>query len=483
MKSVPLYSIPQIQAWDRYTIENEPIESIELMERASLAVVDWFVSVFEKKKSIGVLCGPGNNGGDGFAVSRILLERGCNVIVYAIGDQRSADGQVNYERLQTKPISLKSTDQIDIKHDLVVDAIFGSGLTRPVDGLYGEIIDHLNSMEALRVSIDIPSGMFGDEINIAGAIFKADQVGTFQIPKRSMLYPESSKYCRAFEVLDIGLSSEYKVDCDQFYLTESSLLEPDRFSHKGTNGKALIIAGSHGKMGACILAATAALRSGVGLLVTHIPESGNEIIQVAVPEAMTTCDKESDIISEVPNELSSFDSVDVGPGIGTSSQTAEVVRELLKKKNVKTLLDADALNCIAKYDLKSLLHANCVLTPHPKEFERLFGSSTNSLEAIKKQISASKEYGCVIVRKGAHTSITSPDGKIYFNSTGNPGMATAGSGDVLSGVITALLANGLSPIESALEGVFNHGVAGDKALAEHGYRNMKAGDIVEKLFT
>lgn len=481
MRADKLYTIEQIQAWDQYTIQNEPIASIDLMERASLAFVDWFVSNFNKPDSIGIYCGPGNNGGDGYAVGRLLLAEGFKVQLFSIGKHRSEDGEINFGRVSDHVKSVNDISDLESDFDILIDGIFGSGLSRPVEGLFAEVISELNNARAIKVSIDIPSGMFGDAINSQGAIFNADYTGTFQIPKRSMLMPESADHCRSFTVLDIGLHTEYDPECNWFYVKESENHERTRFSHKGSFGKALIIAGSTGKMGACILASRAALRSGCGLLVSYIPAEGNEILQIAVPEAMTITDSNPDFITNIP-DLGGYSAIGIGPGLGTNNKTGEAVKKLLKENKLPIVIDADALNLIAEHRMQDLLSNLCVLTPHPKEFERLFGRTENSFDAISVQRKEAQNLNCTIIRKGAYTSIAATDGKIYFNSTGNSGMATAGSGDVLTGVITALLAQGLIPLEAAIHGVYQHGLAGDHACEERGEENMISGDIIDHLF-
>ncbi len=372
---------------------------------------------------------------------------------------------------------------------MVVDALFGSGLTRPVKGFPGEIIKLINTSSALKIAIDIPSGLFADTTSKSadGEIIRADYTLSFQFPKLALLLPENDAFVGSWHLLDIGLHPDFikKVSVRNFYSTRqeaSFILNPrKKFSHKGTYGHALLIAGSYGKMGAAVLAAHAALRAGVGLLHVHIPKVGYSIMQTTLPEAMLSIDRYDNYFSDIP-ELAMYNAIGVGPGLGTQHQSQMALKLLIQQFKLPMVFDADALNILAenKTWLAFLPHYS-ILTPHPKEFERLAGKWNDDFERLEKQREFAKKFQLVVILKGAHTSICTPRGDCYFNSTGNPGMATAGSGDVLTGVLTSLLAQDYGPVEAAILGVFLHGLAGDVATRKLGEEAMIAGDIVKNL--
>ncbi len=339
------------------------------------------------------------------------------------------------------------------------------------------------------IAIDIPSGLMGEDNseNNLENIVKADYTLTFQFPKISFLFAENEPYVGEFEVLPIGLHPEGIAKTpSNFHLLEADDIQKlipkrSRFSHKGTFGHALLIAGSYGKMGAAVLSSKACLRSGVGLLTTHIPRLGYTILQTAVPEAMTSVDQHDSMFTELP-DLEPFSAIGAGPGLGTKSNSEKALLSLLENAKVPLVLDADALNILSKNkEWLEKLPENSILTPHPGEFKRLAGEAANSYENIQKQIGFSEKYKVIVVLKGAFTSISTPDGKLYFNSTGNPGMATAGSGDVLTGIILSLLAQGIAPKNAAITGVHLHGLAGDLTAKEKSEISLIAGDIVEFL--
>jgi NAD(P)H-hydrate epimerase len=397
--------------------------------------------------------------------------------------------------------------------------LFGSGLTRPLDGLAAEIVQRINNfrsghlltsrrvmtkeknssinhhpnrsreMTKTVISIDIPSGLMGEDNtgNIPENIIQADFTLTFQFPKMSFFFAENEKYAGEWQVLPIRLHPDGIAETQtSFFFTEKEdinqiIQKRTRFGHKGIYGHALLIAGSFGKMGAAILSSKACLRSGAGLLTAHVPHRGYSIIQTAVPEAMANVDNHDDVFSEFP-DLSQFSAVGVGPGIGLNSITKIAFCELLEKSQVPLVIDADALNILS--DNKSWLEkipANSILTPHPGEFKRLVGDTQNTFMRIQKQIEFSKKHNVIVVLKGAFTSVSTPDGSLHFNSTGNPGMATAGSGDVLTGIILGLLAQGIHPANAACAGVYLHGLAGDLAVGQKSQTSLIAGDIIEFL--
>jgi len=482
----------QIKSLDEYTIKNEPIASIDLMERACQALVTWFVTRFDPTKKVGVVCGTGNNGGDGLVVARLLAERNYTVTVWIVRGSvpQSTDFTINLERLKNKVQIFEILPEADrglfTDQDILIDAIFGSGLSRPAEGIYAQAIRWFNKTKATRVAIDIPSGLMVDKPSV-GDIIHAHHTITFQLPKLSFLLPENAKYVGNWQVVNIGLSKEglMQTNCNRFLLERKDikkiLLPRSKFSHKGNFGHALLIAGSYGKMGAAVLCARAAMRSGLGLLTMHIPKSGYQIMQTAMPEAMVIVDVSEVNFSDVP-EIQHFTAIGVGPGIGQGAETIKALASLLAASKVPLVIDADAINILgSNSELSHLIPVGSILTPHPKEFERLVGSWNNDFERLEKQIEFSSKTQTVLILKGAYTSISTPDGRVYFNNTGNPGMATGGSGDVLTGLLTGLLARGYTSEQAAIVGAWIHGLAGDKAAWIKGEDALMATDIIEAL--
>lgn len=453
---IKLLSARQIRDWDAFTIANEPISPEGLMERASNAFVNWFVANFNTSEKIGIVCGKGNNGGDGVVIGKLLVSRSYNVKVFNVGDN----------------LELNSLT-------VIIDAIFGSGLTRPAEGMYAEAIRNINASKAIKVAVDVSSGLMMDS-HSAGDIIKADYTITFQVPKLAFMMPENATYVGEWKVVNIGLSPLYKTESSNFYIDKVSVKKRDKFAHKGDFGRALLIAGSLGKMGACVLAARAALRSGVGLLTVHVPKCGYTIIQTSVPEAMATVDANEDHFSDA-GEANNYDVIGIGPGLGITASTISGLRKVLQAGK-PMVLDADALNILSgSRELLHLIPPGSILTPHPGEFKRLVGDWKNDFERLELQKKLAAQTRSVIVLKGAHTSVASPEGGVYFNSTGNPGMAKGGSGDVLTGVLTGLLSQKYSALDAATVGVFTHGKAGDIAAGKIGENAVLAGDIVENL--
>ena len=494
MKILP---IEEVRNADAYTIANEPVASIDLMERASTQLYKWIKKRVDKTHNIRVFAGLGNNGGDGLVLARLLSNNGykveVNVIRYA--DKTSKDFQINFGRLDECPeITLKDVKDkkglpVLSPDDLLVDAVFGSGLTRPVKGFVAEVISHLNNSPANTIAIDVPSGLFADSSskNSGSAIVQADYTLSFQFPKLAFLFPENDAFVGDWYLLDIGLHPDFinKVETRNFF-TEKRDIAPllkkrSRYSHKGNFGHALLIAGCYGKMGAAVLASRACLRSGVGLLHTHIPKAGYEIMQTATPETMLSIDRYDNYFSQVP-KLGLFTAVGIGPGLGTEYQSQMALKLLIQEYPNPIVFDADALNILAENKTwLAFLPKGSILTPHPKEFERLAGKWANDFERMQMLRDFAFKHGVYVVLKGAFTSICFPGGDCYFNSTGNPGMATAGSGDVLTGLITGLLAQGYSPGQSAVLGVYLHGLAGDIAAKKLGMEALLAGDLIEHI--
>lgn len=495
--SMKIFACKQIADIDKYTIEHEPIESIDLMERASMKLYEWVVDHYDESKLVKIFVGPGNNGGDGLALARLLRNQDYQIQVYLIkiGNRLSPDAQVNLERLQNISsdtiIEVDSVSDLPELHedDLLIDALFGSGLTRPLKGLAYDVVQTMNHSEATIVAIDIPSGLMGENNsqNDLHGIIKADFTLSFQFPKLAFLFPENQKYVGEWFVLLIGLHQE-KIDREQtpyrklsMSFVKSLLIRRNKFDHKGTFGHGLLISGSYGKMGASILASKACLRSGIGLLSSHIPRLGYEIMQTAVPEAMVSIDRSDLMFTEYP-DLAQFKAIGIGPGIDKKQNTYRALRSLLQECKVPCVLDADAINLIGENpELKEELPIGTVFTPHMKEFERLIGKTSDPYTRNQKQIEFAKQYQAVVVLKGAYSAIACPDGTCYFNSTGNPGMATAGSGDVLTGIILSLLAQGYSSHIAAIIAVYVHGLAGDLAAEDLGWQALTAGDIINYL--
>lgn len=491
-----ILSAEQIRALDKYTIQNEPIASVNLMERAAQAFTEAFCELVRTNEPVMVFCGMGNNGGDGLAIARQLIERGyLHVSVYVLhhSPKGSPDFETNLERLQNMsgvlPIETERQVPAIPKGTVVVDAIFGTGLSRPAEGISAAAIRQINAAAATVYSVDVPSGMFADTVNKeTDAVVEADIAFTFHAPKLSFLLPSSARDVQQFEVLNIGLNNEFaeSLPSPYTYITHSHVAsvfrQRGKFSHKGTHGHALLAAGSYGKMGAAVLSVQGALRSGAGLVTAYVPEGGYNIIQTTCPEAMALTFCHAKHLGPFVGDLSVYSAIGIGPGLGTSESAAQLVQQVLNAATQPVVLDADALNILsANTNTVYPFNRQTVLTPHPGEFKRLAGDWSNDMERLEKQISFATTYGVTVVLKGAHTSVALPNGRVYFNSTGNPGMSKGGSGDVLTGVITSLLALGYSTENAAVMGVYLHGKAGDCAAAYLSQSGMTAGDIVRYL--
>ena len=488
-------SAEQIRALDTYTIQQEPIPSLELMERASRRFCEWFTLQFTNlDKPIWIFCGSGNNGGDGLAIARLLQEQSYSVHVFdcQIGNSSTEDRDFNKRRLPlNKGLQLheltKSEDLESIPKDvIIIDALFGSGLSRPIEGFLASIIARINASGAPIVAVDIPSGLFPDK-HSEGPCIHADYTLTFELPKLAFFFPENVVKVGQWTAVSIGLHQDFLQEQDTHYyvldeeVVAQLLHSRKKFDHKGTFGHALLICGSYGKMGAAVLAGQACLRAGVGLLSMHVPKCGYNIIQTALPEAMVHTDPSESEWTSSP-DLEPYTGIGIGCGIGQTSSTKEALKELLQTSNQALVLDADALNIIGQQkDWLNQIPEGSILTPHPKEFERLFGKVEDSFEKNLLQRAIAQRYKIVLILKGAHTAIALPDGNCYFNTSGNPGMATAGSGDSLSGILAGLLAQGYTSNETALIGVYLHGKAGDLAAKNCGMESMIASDITAYL--
>ncbi|MDE6577435.1 MAG: NAD(P)H-hydrate dehydratase [Muribaculaceae bacterium] len=483
--------IPEI---DSATCEAQKIDSIELMERAAAALSVEIISRFLPSQRIVVIAGPGNNGGDALALARILFEQGykkVEVFLFNVVGKLSHDCDEERKKL----ITMEGIDFTEVKHDfqppylgesdVVVDGLFGSGLSRPLQGGFVMLARLINESKAYVISIDVPSGLSGEwnENALKRDMIHANLTLAFQFPRLAFFFSENSDIIGEWQLLDIDLDEKKIKDIPSNYLyVEAKSVRPflkprNKFTGKRDFGSALIIAGSTGMMGAAVMAARGCLRSGAGLVTVHSARGGLQILQTAVPEAMFEPDRQEHFIKDMTVHHS-HQAIAVGPGIGTNDGTIDALESFLKNCKAPLVLDADALNCISRRpQLLSLIPPGTVITPHIGEFDRLFGEHFSSEARLKKAIDMAKYYNIVIVLKGHYTTTIAPTGKVFFNSTGNPGMATAGSGDVLTGVITAFLAQGLRPSMAATIGVYVHGLAGDFALEENGEYGMIANDI------
>ncbi len=488
----------EIKKIDAYTIEHEPVESIELMERAAKALTKAITARWNKDHSVKIFAGPGNNGGDALAIARLLSEKGYAVeaFLFNTSGKLSDDCQANMKRLPNKPNLLftEVTSSFDppelTKKDIIIDGLFGSGLNKPLTGGFASVVKYINASPSTVIAIDIPSGLMSEDNSyntIKSNIIHADLTLSLQLPKLAFLFAENEEFVGEWELLDIELSKE-AIDSfpTDYVLTEEDeirkMVKPRKhFAHKGSFGHALLIAGSYGMAGSSVLSAKACLRSGVGLLTIHAPAHNNDILQVSVPEAMIQQDIYEGWFA-TPVDTDSYQAVGIGPGIGKEEETASALLEQLRLTQVPLVLDADALNILSENrEWLSHLPANSVLTPHPKELDRLVGKSQNSFDRLSKARDLAAKIKVYIVLKGAYTAVVTPGGKCYFNPTGNSGMATGGSGDVLTGIILSLLAQGYKSEEACRLGVYVHGLAGDIAAEQKGKISLIAGDIIDSL--
>jgi len=493
-----IFTSAQIQELDKYTIEHEPIKSIDLMERAARILTRAITERWPSTVPVVVFAGPGNNGGDALAVARMLVEQDYQVqtFLFNITGHLSADCTENKQRLCDKKghsLLTEVTQEFDPpkleKGMLVVDGLFGSGLNKPLAGGFASLVKYINASPAEVVSIDVPSGLMTEDntYNVSTNIVRATQTLTFGQIKLSFLFPENQVFIGQLRILDIRLSKEgiQRIDANYTLIDEEhvrKIYHPrDNFVHKGLMGHALIIASSYGMAGAAILATKACLRSGVGKVTVHVPKRNVPIIQSTVPEAIVSIDHEETTFTEgVPTE--DYQAVGIGPGLGTNEQTAISLIAQLRRTQCPLVADADALNILAtRRAWLQQLPKGIILTPHPKELERMEGKCIDSYERLTKARDLAERLQGYVILKGHHTAICMPDGHIVFNSTGNAGMATAGSGDVLTGILTGLLANGYERQDACVLGVYLHGLAGDLAAREIGQEGLIASDLIQYL--
>lgn len=487
----PLLDAHSIKNLDLKTLEVQKISSLQLMEKAVQSFVGWFQKKFDPTHSITLLCGLGNNGADGLLTGVYLHKAGYRVAVLTLeGERTSEEFQVQSRKVLDVGIPLQKIPVYDLekipKSDLYIDALMGSGLSRPLEGPLLSLIHWINKQDAIKVSIDVPTGMPVDTF-FKSPFVLADYVATFQFPKLSFFLPEYADSIPSYVVLDIGLEESLISSTEPLaYILESKDIAPlilprKKTAHKGHFGHALLIAGSKGKMGAAVLAARAFLKSGAALLSCAVPKDTDVVMHKSIPEAMLLLDTDPNVFSSVPN-LKNYAAIGIGPGLGLADPTAKAFSKLIQGAHQPLVIDADGVNLLAKNKpLLNQLPRESILTPHPKEFERLVGPFSNSIDRLRLQKELSLSYGINIVVKGAYSTLTDAQGKVYINSTGNPGMATAGSGDVLTGIITGLVAKGMLPIEALQAGVYLHGLAGDLAKEVQGEEAMLASDLIEQL--
>ena len=512
----PILTAAQMRAVDSATIRDEPISSVNLMERAATACVDWLLTHLPDNTRYHAFCGMGNNGGDGLAITRLLLERGHSAHAYLIdyGAPMSADAQINLQRLQA--IAPTQIHTIRLANDLPtlsanndkndspicsIDALLGTGTARTAEGLLAHVITTLNQLSTAdgvhTVAIDLPSGLLSDAHTPANwPAIHATHTLTFECAKPALLWAENAERVGAWQTLPIGLSQKAIAAANSpMQLVTAEWVHTQhkprgKFSHKGIFGHALLIAGAHGTVGAAILAARACLRGGAGLLTVHSPQCAYVPLQTAIPEAMVQTDTHERLWRDAI-EIEKYDAIGIGCGIGQAAETRAALRTLLQTIAARAdaprlILDADALNILASEpDLFKLLPPNTILTPHPKEFERLVAhlslDTTTDAQRHQAQLTLAQHYNIIVVLKGAYTCTALPDGRSFYNTTGNPGMAKGGSGDALIGVILAHLAQGYAPDVAAILGVYLHGAAGDAAAQKYGQRAMLPSDLIECL--
>ena len=494
-----IFTSAQIHELDKYTIEHESISSIDLMERASKAFTRAIEAEWTTATPIVVFAGPGNNGGDALAVSRMLVADGYQVSVYLFNTHNhlSEECTANKQRLMDEKrvkafteITTNFTPPELSNKDLIVDGLFGSGLNKPLSGGFSALVKYINFSPAQVVSLDIPSGLMCEDntYNIRQNIIKADLTLTLQPKKLSMLMADDQVYIGRLKVLDIHLSPEYISLKDSEYRIleekdiKSHLLKRKDFAHKGNMGSALLIAGSYGMSGAAVLSAKACLRSGAGKVYVHTPRNNYDIMQISVPEAVMQMDHEVNYFSEAV-DTHDIDAIGIGPGLGQQEDTAIAVISQLRRAACPVVVDADAINILANHRAwLQQLPTGIILTPHPREFDRLYGTISNgSYERLEKAHKLSKILQAYILLKGHYSALCLPDGHIEFNPTGNSGMATAGSGDVLTGIITGLLARGYKQADACRVGMYLHGYAGDLAAEELGKESLIASDLIKYL--
>ena len=493
-ESMEIFNSSGIHEWDTYTIQHEPVSSLALMERAATACFNWLMKNGYRDRRFTIYCGKGNNGGDGLAIARMLAESGHEVVVNILefGHLGTEDFQANLSALHDTEaiirfLSTEDNLQSINREDIIIDAIFGSGLNREPVGLNASVINHLNTAGAEIISIDIPSGLSADFSSAQNIKVLAKHTLTFQVLKLAFMMPENEQSCGEIHLLDIGLHPGFPATySSKNYLVDEKMIsriyKPRKdFGHKGTYGHALMIVGSYGKIGAAVLATKACLRSGTGLCTAHVPACGYQVLQISCPEAMTETDSNNSFNTALEYAPGKYAAVGVGPGLGQETATVDLVRKLISGYDKPLVIDADALNILSSNkDLLERLPPGAILTPHPREFERLFGTTDNNFVRMELAAEQASRLNIIIILKGHYTLVATSQNR-YFNSTGNSGMASGGTGDALTGILTGLLAQGYEPEDAAILGVYLHGLAGDITAKSLGKESMLASDLVNCL--
>ncbi|MCL8006226.1 NAD(P)H-hydrate dehydratase [Gelidibacter japonicus] len=491
-----IFSKEQIYEGDLLTAKKQNISSTELMERAGTQIFNWIHQRMQGAQvPIHVFCGIGNNGGDGLVLARQLVNYGYNVHTYVVNcsDKRTQDFLINYDRIKqtTKKWPIMLNCKADFppigSDDIIVDAVFGIGLNRPPNDWVKSLFQHFKESKAFTLAIDLPSGLYADKVpKDQNGVVWADYTLSFQSPKLVFFLPDTSKYTRQWEVLDIEIDLEFlqQTETEVELIGKNEMLpiyKPrEKFSHKGTYGHGLLIGGSYGKIGAMLLSGRGMLASGAGLVTVYVPKCGYMPMQTALPEAMVITDIDDDILTAIKYDIEPT-AIGIGMGMGTNEKTHAAFQMFLKTNNLPLIIDADGINLLSKHegDL-GLIKPQTVFTPHPKELERLLGKWKDDFDKLKKAKAFSKKYKCILVIKGAHT-ITVFQDKLYINSTGNPGLATGGTGDVLTGIITGLIGQGYEPLTASLFGVYLHGKSADIAVNDYSYQSLTASHIIDYL--
>jgi ADP-dependent NAD(P)H-hydrate dehydratase / NAD(P)H-hydrate epimerase len=491
---LPLLTASQFKDWEEYTRVHDGVTELDLVGRAAASFATELLKHYPNPSCFDIFCGSGNNGADGLEIGRILLGKGFAVKIYTSKRALPSTAYLSKEAelLHFYPYTITNLTNTNAEvlpkfqqSEVIIDALFGIGLNRSITGIDASVIDHINKSEASVVAVDIPSGMNTDGNNFSDVVVKADLTITFETPKFALLLPQNQEYSGKFRIVNIDLNRKFleRLTCSHYFLTEADAVQilkqkpRGKFAHKGLFGKALLIVGSKGKYGAALLSTQACLRSGVGKLTVHLPEAAGNIINNACPEALTELDPDNNCLSVIGEQLD-YSAIGIGPGLGLDTKTRVAFNNLLDRYHEPIIIDADALNLLAAdHDLFKKIPVNSLLTPHFKEFARLTKETNDDFERLQLLQDLAREYQVITILKGAHTVIATPKGELYFNSSGNPGMAKAGTGDCLTGLLTGLLAQGFSPLQTALLGVFWHGLAGDLAAFDHTETCMLASDL------
>ncbi|KIA83087.1 sugar kinase [Kaistella solincola] len=487
-----IFSAQKIYEWEIFTMQQDNISALQLMEKAAKCCCNWITDRFSTTSEMLIFCGAGNNAGDGFALARLLYQTGFNIKIFTDSSKKfTEEAEINFQRCkEISGIEIQDFSALkqlkNSESSVIIDALFGLGINRAIQGPVAEVISFLNELPGTKIALDLPSGLFAEEISAENAvIFQADYTLTFQVLKKAMLHPETAPFCGEIIIMDIGLNPDYCLENPTLENTvDENLIQQiykprKNFSHKGSFGKSLLIAGSFGKIGAAVLATKAALKAGSGLTFILAPNCGYEILQNSCPEAMFISGGENEVGKIVSDDEYS---IGIGPGLGTAKATDIGLLNFLKSYSKSLIVDADALNILAKNaENFQFIPRNSIITPHPKEFERLFGKTENSFERTTLAQKKAAELGIFIVLKDHHTQIISPAGEVFYNLTGNSGMAKGGSGDALLGILTALVAQNYSPLNAAIFGVWLHGKAGDFAAEKYSKEALLPSDLIDEL--